>query len=74
MANFKNAIPASFRRQVESSQFAYNLLARSRRSDDDAPAGKSRFMLLPEEPEDAKITGATRSLYPAAAGLETCPR
>ena len=62
MANLKHAVPASLRRQVESSQFAYNLMGRSRQTDELLPVTKSRFARLPEEPEDAKITGVTRSL------------
>ena len=69
MAHFKNAIPASLRRQVESSQFAYSLMARSRRSAEETPAAESRFMPLPQEPEDAKITGLTRSLTRRLLGL-----
>ena len=62
MANLKHAVPASLRKQVESSQFAMNLMARSRKPEVPLPLGKSRFLRLPEEPEDAKITGVTRSL------------
>ena len=74
MANLKNAVPSSLRKQVESSQFAYNLMARSLKaakpSETSDPGiharlvttGKSRFLLLPEETEDARITGLTRSL------------
>ncbi len=62
MANLKHAIPASLRKQVESSQFAHKLMARSRTVNESLPAVKTRFARLPEEPEDAKITGVTRSL------------
>ena len=62
VANFKNTIPASLRRQVESSQFAYSLMARSQKVEPKLPVRQSGFMRLPGEPEDAKITGVTRSL------------
>ena len=69
MANLNNAVPSSLRKQVESSRFAYDLMARSARpegqllaSDSRSLAAKSRFARLPQEPEDAKITGVTRSL------------
>ena len=70
MPNFKNAVPSSLRKQVESSRFAYELMARSERPEGQLLAGnesrsmavKSRFARLPQEPEDAKITGTTRSL------------
>ena len=70
MANLKNAVPSSLRKQVESSRFAYELMARSQRpegqllaaNESRSMAAKSRFARLPQEPEDAKITGVTRSL------------
>ena len=69
MANLKHAVPSSVRKPAESSRFAYDLMARSRRNLAvpeprvvSVPMPKSRFMRLPDEPEDAKITGVTRSL------------
>ena len=78
MANLKNAVPSSLRKQVESSRFAYDLMARSQRpegqflmaNDSRNMAVKSGFARLPQEPEDAKITGVTRSLDAAVAGFE----
>ncbi len=71
MANLKNAVPSSLRKQVESSRFAYDLMARSARPEGQLlassesrsiPVAKSQFARMPQEPEDAKITGVTRSL------------
>ena len=76
MANLKNAIPSSLRKPVDTSRFAYDLMARSQRKTDlsladvrPAPMMKSQFARLPEEPEDAKLTGLTRSLTRRLLGL-----
>ena len=65
----KNALPASLRKPVESSRFAQGLMLRSQRpalvAGVEARAislNKSRFAPLPQEPEDARMTGVTRSL------------
>ena len=65
-----NAIPASLRKPVaNTSRFAQVLLARAQSSTLIAGAeartaalAKSRFTRLPHEPEDARMTGVTRSL------------
>ena len=65
MANLRHAFPASLRKQVISSQFTQKLMARSRPADELQPAAKYRFAPAaqhPEKLEDAKSTGATRSL------------
>jgi hypothetical protein len=69
MSNLHDAAPSSLRKPVESSRFAYNLTTRSNRPTMMAagPAraaalSKSRFARLPQEPEDARMTGVTRSL------------
>ena len=68
MSNLHDATPSSLRKPVEPSRFAQNLLSRSNRPAVMAgPARaaallKSRFARLPQEPEDARITGVTRSL------------
>ena len=65
----RNAIPASVRKPIESSRFAQGLMSRTQKSSlVSGPEGcalalaKSRFARLPQEPEDARITGVTRSL------------
>jgi hypothetical protein len=69
MSNLYDATPSSLRRPVEPSRFAYNLMNRSNRpvmmaagSARTAALSKSRFARLPQEPEDARMTGVTRSL------------
>jgi hypothetical protein len=69
MTSMRNAVPASVRRPVESSRFAQGLLQRAQKSTliagPEARAlslAKSRFARLPQEPEDARLTGVTRSL------------
>ncbi len=69
MTPMRNAVPASVRRPVESSRFAQGLMQRAQKSTliagPEARAlslAKSRFARLPHEPEDARITGVTRSL------------
>jgi len=65
MSNLYNALPSSLRKPVETSRFAHNLIAGSQRPLPIPPAAllsKSRFAPLPEEPEDARMTGVTRSL------------
>ena len=69
MSLLRDAVPASVRRPVESSRFAQGLLQRAQKSPlvagPEARAlslAKSRFARLPQEPEDARITGVTRSL------------
>ncbi len=69
MSLFRNAVPASLRAPLESSRFAQTLMGRSQKSTliagseaRAAALAKSRFARLPHEPEDARITGVTRSL------------
>ncbi len=69
MSNLYDATPSSLRKPVEPSRFAQNLTIRSNRpvmmSAGPARAAalsKSRFARLPQEPEDARMTGVTRSL------------
>lgn len=69
MSLMRNAVPASVRKPVESSRFAQGLMQRAQKSPliagPEARAvslAKSRFARLPQEPEDARITGVTRSL------------
>ncbi len=69
MSNLHDATPSSLRRPVEPSRFAYNLTTRSNRPvmmaagpARAAALSKSRFARLPQEPEDARMTGVTRSL------------
>jgi hypothetical protein len=69
MSNLYDATPSSLRKPVESSRFAYDLMTRSNRPVmmTSGPAraaalSKSRFARLPQEPEDARMTGVTRSL------------
>ncbi len=69
MSNLYDATPSSLRKPVESSRFAYDLSTRSNRpvmmASGQARANalsKSRFARLPQEPEDARMTGVTRSL------------
>ena len=69
MSFMRNTVPASVRMPVESSRFAQGLMQRAQKSPliagPEARAvslAKSRFARLPQEPEDARITGVTRSL------------
>ena len=69
MSIFKNAVPGSLRVTVEPSRFALSLLIRAQRpslvAGPEARAvalSKSRFARMPHEPEDARMTGVTRSL------------
>lgn len=66
----KDSIPASLRTPVESSRFAQGLMKRMQRSaliagleSRPATVSKYRFAPLPQEPEDARLTGVTRSLH-----------
>ena len=69
MPSMRNAVPASVRKPVDTSRFAQGLMQRTQKSlliagpeARAASLAKSRFARLPEEPEDARITGVTRSL------------
>jgi len=69
MSNVHDATPSSLRKPVEPSRFAQNLTTRAQRpmlipagSAHSATLSKSRFARLPQEPEDARLTGVTRSL------------
>ena len=69
MSFMRDAVPASVRKPVESSRFAQGLMQRAQKSPlvagpeaRAASLAKSRFARLPQEPEDARITGVTRSL------------
>ena len=66
MSIFPSAVPSSLRANVsaEPSSFARNLMTRAQRglaASKAAVISKSRFAPMPQEPEDARITG-TRSL------------
>ncbi len=63
------ALPASLRRPPESSRNAFGLMPKASKSPQiGGPDGRtislaaSRFAPLPQEPEDARLTGVTRSL------------
>jgi hypothetical protein len=68
MSNVSDRIPSSLRKPMETSRFAYKLDVRSSRpltldaGTLAASLSKSRFARLPQEPEDARLTGVTRSL------------
>ncbi len=65
MSNLYDYAPSSLRKPVEISHFAHDLVARSQRPlpiPHPSLLSKSRFARLPQEPEDARITGVTRSL------------
>jgi hypothetical protein len=65
MPTIYNALPSSLRKPVETSRFAHDLVTRSQRPLSMPPPSlisKSRFARLPQEPEDARMTGVTRSL------------
>ena len=65
-----DAVPASVRKPVSSSRFAHGLINRGQPGASvvagaearAAALAKSRFTRLPHEPEDARMTGVTRSL------------
>lgn len=70
MSTFQDSIPSSIRKPVVSSRFAQELAKLYSRPSlaQYAVAGprvvvKSRFARLPHEPEDAKLSGVTRSLH-----------
>ncbi len=77
MSNMPNAVPASLRRPVESSRIVPGMGLPPQRSTmtfsgPEARAislTKSRFARLPQEPEDARLTGVTRSLNRRLLGL-----
>lgn len=69
MLSLNSAVPGSFRKPAESTRFAQGLKTLGTR--DVVGAGieaqtlalvKSRFAPMPQEPEDARLTGVTRSL------------
>lgn len=69
MANIMNAVPASLRQTVPVARASDNLRGRGQRpvfvagpAARAAALSKSRFSRLPQEPEDARLTGVTRSL------------
>jgi len=61
-----DAVPASFRKPVVNSRFAQGLINKGQPTSVAAAgaraAAKSLFVRLPHEPEDARMTGVTRSL------------
>lgn len=62
-----DAVPASVRKPVVSSRFAQGLInkgqiATSRAAHGARATASSLFVRLPNEPEDARMTGVTRSL------------
>ena len=65
MNNLRDAVPASVRQPMQSSRFAQTLNARATRIVVGLiPDGRTKdiFLRLPHEPEDARMTGVTRSL------------
>ncbi len=65
----RDAVPASFRKPPESSRLAQGHVLRAQTLPLIAGAearaismAKSRFARMPQEPEDARMTGVTRSL------------
>ena len=69
MPTLKHSVPASLRIPTETSRYVHNLMSRAQRlpvvAGPEARAAalsKSRFARLPQEPEDARLTGVTRSL------------
>jgi hypothetical protein len=69
MPNPYDATPSSLRKPIESSRFTHQLAMRNQRpvvmasgAARVAVLSKSRFARLPHEPEDARLTGVTRSL------------
>lgn len=70
MASMSRGLPGSVRLPAEKSRFAANLMGRLQRpvliagSEARTVAlSKSKFARLPQEPEDARLTGVTRSLH-----------
>ena len=74
MALLTHTVPASLRMPFEPSRFAQGLMGRSQRptiiptmisgpAARAAALSKHRFARLPHEPEDARMTGVTRSLH-----------
>lgn len=69
MTYLSDALPSSLRKPVESSRTVQDLFTRSAAvaltAGPEARTSalrKSRFARLPQEPEDARMTGVTRSL------------
>ena len=70
MTTLIHTVPASLRTPSEPSRFAQSLMGRPRKAQLIAtpaaraatPLTKSRFLRLPHENEDARMTGMTRSL------------
>lgn len=65
MNNLRDAVPASVRRPAQSSRFVQTLNTRANRMVVGViPDGRMKnvFSRLPHEPEDARMTGVTRSL------------
>jgi hypothetical protein len=69
MSNLYDATPSSLRKPMETSRFAHNLAVRSLRPlpmivgpERAVVLTKNRFSRMPQEPEDARMTGVTRSL------------
>ena len=76
MAQFPSAVPASLRKPNEVSRFVQGLSNKVARSvlvaGPQARANalaKSRLVRLEQEPEDARLTGVTRSLQRRLLGL-----
>ena len=74
--NYPRTKRPMLRKPVEASRFAYGLMTRAQKSTSVADASvratalsKSRFFRLPQEPEDARVTGVTRSLHRRLLGL-----
>ena len=67
MSILSRSVPSSLRTPVDISRFSQNLARPSSHAAADRKAtlaqlASSRFASLPQEPEDARITGITRSL------------
>ena len=69
MLSLNSAVPGSFRKPVESTRFAQGLKTLGARNAIRAGIDaqrlalvRSRFAPMPQEPEDARLTGVTRSL------------
>ena len=64
--DMRNAVPASVRKPVERSAFAQGLMSRAQsalgRMDVRSAVAPGSFSRLLNEPEDARLTGVTRSL------------
>ena len=71
----QDAVPSTLRNPVESSRYVHMLHVRAQTrlvAGPEARAAalqKSRFFRLPHEPEDARLTGVTRSLNRRLLGL-----